>query len=65
MPTFKIAAKVTVSCFTTVEADTEDEALEIANGRDLAEFHIDGSYQVSESWHIDADGVPFEIRVDK
>ncbi|EPJ7982407.1 hypothetical protein L4Z68_001414 [Pseudomonas aeruginosa] len=64
MPTFRIVGKVTVSCWTTVEAASEEEAQRIAAGRDLAEFHIDGTYPEDESWHLDADGVPYDLRVD-
>jgi len=64
MPSYRIAAKVTVSCWTEVEAASEDEAKQIAASRDLAEFHTDGSFSVDESWHMDADGVPFDLRVE-
>lgn len=64
MPTFKIAGQVTISCWTEVEASSEAEALKIAEKRGLAEFHIDGSYSESECWHMDADGVPHDLRVD-
>lgn len=65
MPTFNIAGKVTVSCWTTVEAASEEEAMQIAAGRELAELHIDGAYPVDESWHLDSDGKPYELCVDK
>ena len=64
MPTFNIAAKVTVSCWTKVEAASEEEAKRIAASRDLAEFHIDGTFPEDECWHLDADGSPFDLRVD-
>jgi hypothetical protein len=64
MPIFKVNAKVTVSCFTEVEAETEEEAIELASERGLAECHIDGSFPVDESWHYEADGSPYDLRVD-
>lgn len=64
MATFRIAAKVTVSCWTVIEAETEEEAKQLAQRRELAEIHIDGTYPEEECWQIDADGVPFELRID-
>lgn len=64
MPTFKVSAMVTVSCFTEVVADTEEEAKEILTNRGLAEFHIDGSFPVDECWHFEADGEPFNVRLE-
>jgi len=64
MPTFKIAGLVTISCWTEVEASSEAEALKIAQKRRLAEFHIDSTYVETECWHMDADGMPFGLRVD-
>jgi hypothetical protein len=65
MPTFDICGTVTISCWTKVNAKTKEEALAIARSRDLAEFHIDGSFDVEECWHMEADGVPTELRVDE
>lgn len=62
MTTFRISAKVTVSCWTLVEATSEAEAKQIALQRDLAEFHIDGTYPEDECWHMDGDGAPFDLR---
>ncbi len=63
MAIFKISATVTVSCWTEVEASTEEEAKHIAARRTLAESHIDGSYPVDECWHFDTDGEPTNIRI--
>ena len=62
MATFTFSAAVTVSAYTEVEADTYEEALEIAKGREVAglcayPFDADDS----EAWHIDVDGEPGEI----
>lgn len=55
---FQVSAVVTVSCFTEVEADTKEEAIKIAMERSMAEVHVDGSYPLDETWHIDVDGEP-------
>ena len=65
MTTYSVQAKVTVSCWTEVEADSKAEALRIASKRDLAEIFMDGSSEVSECWHMDADGTPGELRIDE
>jgi hypothetical protein len=55
---FTISGKVTVSAWTVVEAETEDEARQIALNRELAQIHIDASFPDDECWHIDNDGLP-------
>ncbi len=62
---YLVNGKVTVSCWTMVEAESEEEALEIAEQRDLAEIHIDGTYEVEECWHIDTDGCPDNIEISE
>jgi len=32
--------------------------------RYFAEVHIDGTFHDDESWHLDAEGIPFDLRVD-
>ena len=62
MATFTFSASVTVSAYTEIEADTYEEALEIATERELAGFcaqPFDGDE--TESWHIDTDGEPVDI----
>lgn len=61
MNTFKVCGLVTVSCWTLVEAENMQEAIEIAQSRDLAEHHIDGSYEEDECWHFDNDGTPDQV----
>lgn len=61
---FNIGGLVTVSCYTVVEAETEDEALKIAKSRDVAQFSIDGSWDIEECFHIEADGIPYDLSVD-
>ena len=56
---FNINGRVTVSCFTTVEANTEEEAREIAAGRGLAGLcHMPFDAESDEAWHLDTDGEP-------
>lgn len=59
---FMISGQVTVSCWTKVEAETEEEAINIAKKRVLADIHIDGSYQETEYWHMEIDGEPKDVR---
>jgi hypothetical protein len=61
---FLVTAHVTVSCYTEVEADSPEEAINIAEGRGLAEVIIDSPYSIGECWHMDNDGVPFELSAD-
>lgn len=60
MPTFNLSATVTVSAYTTVEAETLEQAIEIARGRDV-EF-ADRMNSHTELWIIDSpDGSPSGI----
>lgn len=65
MTTYKVFGKMTVSCWTEVEADSEKEAIAEAHRRGVAEHHIDGSYPEDECWHFDADGEPYDFRVEE
>jgi hypothetical protein len=64
LPEFEIAGLMTISCFTKVKAATLEEAIAIAAKREVAGFHIDGSYPVDECWHFDSDGVPHSIHAE-
>lgn len=61
---YKVNGYLTVSCWTEVEANSEQEALQIALGRELASHHIDGSFLVDECWHFDNDGSPENISIE-
>ena len=65
MPIFKISGVVAVSCYTEVEANTPDEALSIASKRDIADFHIDSSYEIDEYFHLESDGTPTELYIEE
>jgi hypothetical protein len=63
MPKFRLAAQVTVSAYTTVEAKTLDDAIAQAINRTV---HLPGSgYTEGLYWMIDeADGSPDDIVLD-
>lgn len=62
MPTFELSAKVTVSAFTKVEADSLEEAIKIAHGREVVIGGLHSGTCDDESWIIDdADGEAFDI----
>lgn len=63
MKTFHLAGTVTVSAYTTVEADTLEEAIRIAEHRPV-EF-AGGPHRRSEWWLVeDIDGSPTEIEAE-
>lgn len=61
---FKLNAKVTFSAYTEVEAESLEEAFKIAKDREVADFHIDGTYPIDENWLFDNDGIPDGIYAD-
>lgn len=62
MKTFELSCGVTVSGYTKVEANTLEEAIEIAEGRDCVIGGINSGNSDRESWVIDdADGLPSDI----
>lgn len=66
MPKFKFGAHITVGAHTEVEADTLEEALKIAAGRDVQIGGIGTGNLPDESWIIeDADGAPQNIYHDE
>ena len=58
MKKYRVSGTVTVSCWTFVEAETEADALKTAARRDVADIHIDGTYEDTECFHIETDGEP-------
>ena len=65
MKNFIVNGTATVSCWTIVEAETEEEALAIAESRTLAEIYVESTYADNEYFYIDADGCPQDIFVEK
>jgi hypothetical protein len=64
MAIFKASGIITVSCWTEIEAETKESAMEIAKRREPADFHIDGNYEVTDSWYMDNGGVPSNIEIE-
>jgi hypothetical protein len=59
MPKFTVNGTVTVSCWTVVEAASEEEAKKIASGREVAGLcNMPFDAEDDEAWHIDTDGEP-------
>lgn len=66
MPTYHFTAEVTVNATTTVEADSEEQAREIAEGRTVRLAHGPADCDDEDSWLVtDADGDAQEIRLDR
>lgn len=60
--TFKFAGKVTISVYTTVEAETLEDALEIANEKALMDItHTGGATEETEWMADELDGEVFDI----
>lgn len=65
MPKFMLACQVTVSAYTMVEAADLDEAVKIAEGRDVW-FANEAGGEDDEAWVIEeVDGSPQNIRAVK
>ena len=62
MKEFLISAKVTISVYTKVEAETLEEAIEIANNRTPMAIIANGGDDEHENWMADEiDGEPFDL----
>lgn len=63
MKTFHLSCRVTVSACTTVEAESADQAKDIAETRSVA---LPGHGDVDNCWLIDeADGEPKDIAIEE
>jgi len=57
---------MTVSCQTVVYAESEEEALEIADAREPAEMcHGALHPEQDDSWHFQNDAMPVNLEVEK
>ena len=66
MKKFKFTAAATVSCWTEVEAETLEEAKEIAAGRELSDLcYMPYTSEINESWHFENDGMAVDIQHDQ
>lgn len=64
MKTFRLSSRVTVSAYTEVQAESLEQAMQIAAARDVV-IGGSGAYP-DESWVIDdADGAPMDITADE
>lgn len=62
MSIYKLTAKVTISIFTEVEADSVEDAIEIAKERETMDIPRDSFYTEDKYWIADEiDGTPYEI----
>ena len=62
MKEFLISPKVTISVYTKVEAETLEEAIEIANDRTPMAIVANGGDNEHENWMVDEiDGEPFDL----
>ena len=67
MKKFHITAKITVTSFTFIEAETLEEAIELANKRqDMMSIECHNDYSPDVSWMIEElDGTPYDIQEEE
>lgn len=59
---YELTSRITVSAHTTVEADSLEEAIQIAENRDVCAVHVDSTYDHSDTWMVEEiDGLPTRI----
>ena len=64
MAIYKFRGSATVSCWTEVNAETEEQAKKIAEERELGGLSIYSIYPgCDEAWYFDNDGVPQDIEI--
>jgi len=60
-----VSGSLTVSCWTEVEADSKEDALDIAMNRDTGTLCHSALYpEVDECFHFEDDGMPFNLTVE-
>jgi len=65
MKEFLISAKVIISVYTKVEAETLEEAISIAEERTPMSIIPNGGDNEHENWMVDEiDGTPYELHED-
>lgn len=64
---FNLTAMLTITAFTTIEAETIEEAIEKANQRkDMMQIATNNGDIPEEVWMIDElDGVPYKIKIEE
>lgn len=62
MKVFNLSAEVTISIYTKVEAETIEQAIEIAENRSIERYRWGDKQQSSKAWISDEyDGLPTDI----
>ena len=62
---YRLSALVTIPCYTVVEAESGDEALNIGECRELGRLrHRPFTDSEDETWHFEGDGMSFDLEVD-
>jgi hypothetical protein len=65
MKNYRLSGAVTISIYTEVEANSEKEAIEIAEMRSIENGRWNDRHQLTQAWVSDEyDGEPFDITVD-
>ena len=63
MKTYYLSAKVTISIYTKVEADTLEDAIEKSEDRQIEHAEFNSEYQETQAWVADEyDGEPQDIQ---
>ena len=67
MGKLNLTGKVTITTFTTIEADTLEEAIEKANKRQaMMSIVSNGGDTPDDVWMVqDLDGIPFDIEIEE
>jgi hypothetical protein len=62
---YRIGGTLAVSCYTVVDASSPEEALEIAQERQVADlFYNAMSPGEDKAWNFGNDGEPYDLRID-
>lgn len=63
---YNVYGTLTVSAYTVVEADSENEAKDIAEGRETGSLCYGAiSQSDNECWHFEGDGEPYDLTVEE
>jgi len=63
---YNLSASVTISIYTTVEANSKIEAIEIAEDRDIVQYEFGREDEKNDNWIAEEyDGLPQDISVNK
>jgi hypothetical protein len=67
MKEFNLTAKITITAFTTIEAESLEEAIKLANERqDMMSIASNNGDTPDVSWMIEElDGVPYDIKSEE